>query len=239
MATWITHLMIADRVMKDLSDLDRLGFCVGNIAPDCNVENTDWTIFTPPRELTHWTTKEDSVKSDYDAFCDEYIIKRKKEISSHEHYSFLLGYYTHLIADVEYNYFMHDDERVKNVWSRIKENEKLRKLAKGFTEDWTSVKSLISTRDRMHEIFSMELEYLYDNPTSGYLSEILTLEKFPDYIDYLPHGSIVRKIGVMGSLPVTNENLCNPIAVSRDELYSFVEKTALLAVNKIKVKKLI
>lgn len=53
------------------------------------------------------------------------------------------------------------------------------------------------------------------------------------------HGSIVRKIGVMGSLPATNENLCNPIAVSRDELYSFVEKTALLVVNKLKVKKLI
>lgn len=231
--------MIADRVMKELCDLDRLGFCVGNIAPDCNIENTDWTIFTPPRELTHWTTKEDGVKSDYDAFCEKYILKRKKEITSHEHYCFLLGYYTHLIADVEYNYYMHNDKRVKDVWVRIKKNEKLRELAKGFSEDWTSVKRLISTRDRMREIFLMESEYLHDNPTSGYLTEILTLEKFPDYIDYLPHGSIVRKIGIMGRLPESNENPCNPIAISKDELHTFVENTALLAMKKLKDKNLI
>ena len=39
MATWITHLMIADGVLERIPNLDRHGFCVGNIAPDCNVEN--------------------------------------------------------------------------------------------------------------------------------------------------------------------------------------------------------
>lgn len=41
MATWVTHLMIADQVMEAAAGLDRRGFCVGNIAPDCNVENED------------------------------------------------------------------------------------------------------------------------------------------------------------------------------------------------------
>lgn len=54
MATWVTHLMIADVVMKQYPELDRRGFCVGNIAPDCNVENEDWTAYTPSREITHW-----------------------------------------------------------------------------------------------------------------------------------------------------------------------------------------
>lgn len=52
MATWVTHLMIADSVLKTLTDLDRRGFCVGNIAPDCNVENEDWTSFTPSRSYS-------------------------------------------------------------------------------------------------------------------------------------------------------------------------------------------
>lgn len=43
MASWVTHLMIADRVSEQISELDRHSFCVGNIAPDCNVENEDWT----------------------------------------------------------------------------------------------------------------------------------------------------------------------------------------------------
>ncbi len=54
MATWITHLMIADGVLAHLPALHRCGFCVGNIAPDCNVENENWTAFTPAREVTHW-----------------------------------------------------------------------------------------------------------------------------------------------------------------------------------------
>lgn len=33
MASWITHLMIADSVMKQYPELDRHGFSVGNIAP--------------------------------------------------------------------------------------------------------------------------------------------------------------------------------------------------------------
>lgn len=62
MATWITHLMVADSVLQKLPWLDRRGFCVGNIAPDCNVENEDWTAFTPSREITHWTVKEESLQ---------------------------------------------------------------------------------------------------------------------------------------------------------------------------------
>ena len=38
MATWVTHLMIADYVLERVPDLCRHEFCVGNIAPDCNIE---------------------------------------------------------------------------------------------------------------------------------------------------------------------------------------------------------
>lgn len=54
MATWITHLMIADALLQQFPQLHRRGFCMGSIAPDCNVENADWTAFIPPREVTHW-----------------------------------------------------------------------------------------------------------------------------------------------------------------------------------------
>ena len=53
MSTWPTHLWVADEVLKRLPQLHRRGFCVGSIAPDCNVENADWTGFTPPRQMTH------------------------------------------------------------------------------------------------------------------------------------------------------------------------------------------
>ena len=48
MATWVTHLMVADGVLQAVPTLDRHSFCVGNIAPDCNVENEDWSLSLSP-----------------------------------------------------------------------------------------------------------------------------------------------------------------------------------------------
>ncbi len=234
MASWVTHLMIADRVMKQCPELDRRGFCVGNIAPDCNVENEDWTSYTPPREVTHWMSSERKIASDCDSFCIEYIHNRKNEIGSHEQYSFLLGYYAHLIIDAAYQWYIRDDKRVIDTWERINADVNLRVRAKGYPQDWDSVKLLISQNERMNEIYSMEAEYLRDNPSSGYMTEILPLKEFPDYIDYLPKGCIVRKIGIMGYLPEVDENLINPIAISRDEFSSFVDNTTSLVVSKLK-----
>lgn len=234
MATWVTHLMIADSVMKQCPELDRHGFCVGNIAPDCNVENEDWTFFTPSREVTHWMSGQRKVASDCHSFYKEYILKRKNEIQSQEKYSFLLGYYVHLITDAAFQWFIRDDKRVEDTWRRINADENLRARAIGYPKDWDSVKKLISKKERMHEIFSMEAEYLRDNPTSGYLTEIMHLKEFPDYIDYLPHGCIVRKIGVMGYLPLLDENLTDPISISREEFLSFADETTSLVVNKLR-----
>ncbi len=74
MAGWVTHLSIADKIMKKQNRLDRRGFCVGNIALDCNVENEDWTSFTPSKKITHWMSNEIKTASDCDLFCDEYIL---------------------------------------------------------------------------------------------------------------------------------------------------------------------
>ena len=232
MATWVTHLMIADSVLKHFPELDKRGFCVGNIAPDCNVENEDWTAFTPSREVTHWMEGERKKASDCDAFYEEYIAKRKDRIQSAEEYAFLMGYYTHLITDAAFQKMTRDEERVKAVWKRIKENETLREQSAGMEETWDNAKKLIPKRVRIGHIYSLEAEYLNAHPDSGYLTEILTLKEFPDYIDYLPKGAIVRKIGVMGYLPRINEDLGEWIAISREEYEAYLQETIQLILNR-------
>ena len=225
MATWVTHLMIADSVLQHFPGLDRRGFCVGNIAPDCNVENEDWTAFTPSREVTHWMQGERKKASDCDAFYDEYIAKRRDRIQSTEEFAFLMGYYAHLITDAAFQKMIRDDNRVKAVWKRIKKNENLREQSAGMDETWDNAKKLIPKRVWVGHIYSLEAEYLNAHPDSGYLTEILTLKDFPDYIDYLPEGAIVRKIGVMGYLPKRNEDLGEWIAISREEYEAYIEDT--------------
>ena len=46
MATWISHMMIVDNLLKRTLDLDKVCFCVGNVAPDCNVEYEDFIAET-------------------------------------------------------------------------------------------------------------------------------------------------------------------------------------------------
>ena len=225
MATWVTHLMIADSILQHFPNLDRRGFCVGNIAPDCNVENEDWTAFTPSREVTHWMQGERKKATDCDAFYEEYIAKRRDHIQTAEEYAFLMGYYAHLITDAAFQKMIRDEDRVKAVWKRINENENLREQSVGMEETWDNAKKLIPKRVWTGHIYSLEAEYLNAHPDSGYMTEILPLKAFPDYIDYLPEGAIARKIGVIGYLPEINEGLGEWIAISREEYEAYIQET--------------
>lgn len=237
MATWVTHLIIADGVLAHFPGLHRRGFCVGNIAPDCNVENADWTEFTPSREVTHWMQGARKKASDCDAFCEEYILKRKGRISSTEEYAFLLGYYAHLITDAAFQAMIRDAERVAAVWKRIKADGTF--SFDGMEETWDTAKKLISKKELLRDIEVMEAAYLCDNPNSGYLTEIMPLKDFTDYIDYLPHGAIVRKIGVMGYLPEKNDPGAKFIAISREEYAEFVRNTIRQVIDTLEEKLLV
>ncbi len=231
MASWVTHLMIADSVLDNVSSLDRRGFCVGNIAPDCNVENEDWTQFTPSRAVTHWMSAERKTASDCDRFYKEYIENRRREIKTDEEYSFLMGYYSHLITDAEFQRFIRDEDRVASVWKRIKGHPELLEKSSGMPENWDSVKILINNKDRMKDIYSIEADYLERHPESGYFTEILGLTTFPDYIDYLPDGAIVRKIGVMGYIPRKEISVYPYIGISKEEYGYFVDRATKLVME--------
>lgn len=233
MATWITHMMVADSVLQKLPWLDRRGFCVGNIAPDCNVENEDWTAFTPSREITHWMSGDKKIGSDADRYLNEYVLKRIDEISSNEEYSFLLGYYSHLVADAEFQRMICDPERVANVWKRIDADPEIFARAEGMAKNWDSVKIIISKKDRFREIYSIEGEYLRQNPTSGYITEILPLKEFPDYIDYLPHGAIVRKIPKMTVKEESLQPIEKYISITPDEVKAFAADAVAIVTRKI------
>lgn len=231
MATWVTHLMIADNVLQHIPSLSKHEFLVGNIAPDCNVENEDWTSFTPSREVTHWMVDKRKVASDCERFLREYV-KKKEKLDDREE-SFLLGYYAHLITDAEFQRYIRDEERVKATWARIKKHPELNKLSMGMDETWDTVKILISRKERGKDICSIESEYLDRHPRAGYLTDIIGLTEFPNYIDYLPEGAIARKVKVMGYLPKKEMSQYPYIGMSVEEYYCFVDNATKLVVEAI------
>lgn len=238
MATWVTHLMIADKILEYMPQLDRHGFCVGNIAPDCNIENDDWTDFDPPRAVTHWMGGERKKDEDCERFFDEMIRKRMEEIDPGEELSFLLGYYVHLIADAQFQRMIRDEERIKAMWKRIHADPELSARTESMEKTWDAAKKLFSKAQRFREREIIEAEYLEAYPQSGYRTEILALEYFPDYLDYMPEGCIVRKIDVMGDVPRRSNSDTEPICISREEYMNFVEETVKLALLKLREHKM-
>ena len=235
MAEWVSHLIVADRVMESLPWLKRHEFCVGNIAPDCNIPNEDWTEFTPSREITHWMQGGKRKNADDSRrFYEEYIVKRIGEIKTAEELSFLLGYYTHLITDAELQRTTRDPERVAASWKRVKAIPELLQKATGMEENWDNIKILLPDRnDRMKDFFVIEQEYLDLHPESGYFTEIKDLESFPDYIDYLPHGAIPTKVKMMYYMPTLEESRYPFVGFSREEYIGFLDRAVELSINAI------
>lgn len=228
MPGWVTHIRIAETLLNTGLALDARGFCVGSVAPDCNVENADWTEFTPSREITHWmTVKNDKTSARHDRFFDEYI--NGKNICSEQQLAFLAGYYVHLIADAEFMRFLHDESRIAAVFDRLAQDGCYGGRIEGMPKDYDTIRSL-GREFRTRDIILLEDEYLWTHPDSIYFTILRRTTEFPDYIDYLPHGAIVRKIGVMTREP-GDAPADRLLFLSREEYDGYIRRTCEIVKN--------
>ena len=230
MAGWITHMRIADEVLKKLPDLDRTGFCMGSIAPDCNVENEDWSSFTPSREVTHWMTGKEKVSSDYETFCQQYLAAA--ETLSAQERSFYWGYMAHLMTDVLFGQFIHEEER----WQRVYAIPEIRDQLEGLPFCYASLKQVFGKKRVFGGWMAMENEYLYAHPGCAYRTVLPGVQHFPSYVDYLPEGAIPRKIRVMGGMPAPHTGPIDQTFFTRAEMDEWLAGTCAEIVQRIKRK---
>ena len=131
----MVHLRIADILLDNIEGLDESAFVLGNIAPDSGVPNKDWSAFTPPGNVTHYRTDpEDKTFIDIEKYVNEYITKDKIAGYSKREYSFFLGYYTHLLTDVEWAKMTHSEGVTEE--NARKENMSLSDFIWKNKEDW-------------------------------------------------------------------------------------------------------
>ena len=103
MASWMIHLRVADLLMDRIPGLDETAFVMGNIAPDSGVPNADWTAYSPPKAVSHYKTRsKDETFFDIGRFLSEYLTDEQIRSYSQREFSFFLGYYVHLLTDVDW-----------------------------------------------------------------------------------------------------------------------------------------
>ena len=195
MANWITHTLVADELLRCFPALDRRAFVVGNIAPDCNVENADWSSFTPPREVTHFMLGEKKTSADLDGFRTRHIASRPDAPAGER--SFLLGYYSHLAVDVLFMRFIRDESRLRDAFARVHSVPELHAAIAGQPETLDTLKAVFGKNRVFADIIHFERQRLSHSPDPSYRSILPRIKEFPDYLDFLPPGAIARKIPIM------------------------------------------
>lgn len=98
MATWFTHYRIANILADKHQTLDRNAFILGNLAPDSGLLISD-LVYNPSSNISHYTTNSDKAKIMVNQLLSDYLFK----VKNLKEYSFLMGYYIHLITDKIYS----------------------------------------------------------------------------------------------------------------------------------------
>lgn len=223
MAGWVTHTIIADLLMAEGLVVDPKGFVVGNIAPDCNVENHDWTAFEPSREIMHWMSEYgNKLTADFQGFYDRWILDKTL---SYEAYSFMLGYYAHLIADVAFQKYVREPSRIQDLFKRLKGHTKYRKEITDVDENFDVIKQAYGKDRVFRDIDHYEQIYLTTNEAASYLRVLQHVEDFPDYLSYLPQGAISRKIKLLVSSGDLEDVHEERVFFPKEEYDIFIEDT--------------
>ncbi|WP_346879177.1 MULTISPECIES: zinc dependent phospholipase C family protein [unclassified Clostridium] len=204
MATWIAHLRIAENILKNMDDLDSIAFILGNVGPDSGVPNEDWSSFNPPKKITHWINEENNI--DAERFFDRYL---KNNLMEYSKYSYVLGYYIHLLTDIEWSKFF--NEKKKNALY----NKKLKEDASFI---WTIKK----------DWYGLDFLYLEKNPNFIFHTIFKNIDEVPDYIDYFPKGALMKQVKYiteyyLGDNEETKENF---IYLNEEEMDKFIDDTS-------------
>ena len=168
MATWVTHFRIAERILETDSSFDRLSFLVGNIGPDCGLVGADGRP-EPPKTITHFKT-ENGISSDL--FKKTYLTDPERYTSAE--WSYLVGYYFHLITD-EY-------------WVRLTRAKKEEPIVKAIvgTPDYTR---LVKT-----DWYGIDFEYLAKHPNHIFWTDFRHITSFADVLPFFPQGQTKKQI---------------------------------------------
>lgn len=119
MATWGAHIRIAEAILKEYSNLHETSFLVGNVGPDCGEPNEDWSEFSPPKEVSHWSDCENVIQANH--FYKKYL---EQNIEDSLRHSFLLGYYVHLLTDIEWSKMIVEKKKTDPEYRKLDQDKK-------------------------------------------------------------------------------------------------------------------
>lgn len=214
MATWGAHIRLAEELLIHFPELDPLSFLVGNVGPDCGEPNEDWSQFSPPKTISHWINDKGIIDSE--AFYRKHLNVEVKDLKE---YSFLFGYYIHLLTDIAWVDMFRAKTKVDSNYQQLHKDPKFIWTIK---RDWYDIDHL----------------YFRKTPSSIYHTLFKKVCAFPDYLDYYPVGAIQRQVEYISEFySRTDRDLVRDfIYLTEDEMDIFVLGTVRKIVDQLSQK---
>ena len=180
MATWIVHLRVAQNLFEKIDGLNQEYFLIGNLGPDLNIQDGDWETYRPPGDVTHFrTTSEDQFWSCDLEFYHQYLTDRNLPKKDPKRFSFLLGYFFHLITD--------------NLWHRQVGAPTQARYAKRFDADPDFIWEV------KRDWYGLDFIYLRDHQDASFWLKFIDSEYNQDYLDFFPPDAIQDKLAYIKS----------------------------------------
>jgi hypothetical protein len=200
MATWIVHLRIAKKLLKQIEGLDPAYFAIGNVAPDSGIPDEKWETFDPPSEVLHFHAPEGEKYrlADLD-FYRQHLEPDRGSVLEKERFSFLWGYFFHLVTDNlwEQRIGLPTQERFKA------EFEADPKFIWEVKRDW----------------YGLDFEHVRSNPDSIYWRVFLNCRYEADYLPFLPQEAITMRIEGIKELYQREDERIEEWYIQRPDLY--------------------
>lgn len=170
----MSHFRIAERLLERLPDLDAQAFILGNVAPDSGRPNADWTVFDPPKTVTHFLRagEDEGHSRDLQFYREDVLPAEQKDGQS---FSFILGYFTHLVSD--------------NLWMHLIGQPTKETFAAEFSLDkaaaWDRVKD---------DWYGLDHKYLRDFPDNVFARVIVSAVNPPSPLPFLPSEALADRL---------------------------------------------
>ncbi|MFX0093618.1 MAG: zinc dependent phospholipase C family protein, partial [Candidatus Hodarchaeota archaeon] len=174
MASWIVHLRIVEKLLNKIDILDPPQFAVGNIAPDSGIPDEKWENFNPPGEVTHFMIPNGNPWRCADLDFYRRYLQDIRQQDNIKRFSFLLGYFFHLLAD--------------NLWHEKIALPTQVKYAIEFENDSDFVWEV------KRDWYGLDFIYVRDHPNSLFYQIFLNCEYVENYLDFMPIEAVQQRI---------------------------------------------
>ena len=174
MATWITHLRIAENLLGLHPDLDPENFALGNIAPDSGIPDEKWEKFDPPAKVTHFGGYTGTPGECADLEFYRRYLMPQRENPDPDLFPFRLGYFFHLITD--------------NLWGE--------KIGRPTLERWSE--QFAADKDFIWEVkkdwYGLDYIYVRDHPNCLFWRVFLKAKPFTGDLEFLPFEAVRQRV---------------------------------------------